>query len=469
MTMYLQHFGLREPPFRITPHTEFFFSGANRGATLEALLYAITAGEGLVKVTGEVGSGKTMLCRVLMERLPETVETLYLAVPSLTRDEMLAAIGDELGIDTTGANTTKLIRLLQEKLIAIHAEGRQVVALIDEAHAMPLATLEEVRLLSNLETGTEKLLQLVLFGQPELDEHLALPNMRQLKERITHAFTLAPLPPREIRDYVSFRMRAAGYHGPDLFDDEVLGIIADASEGLTRRINIYSDKALLAAFAAGTHTVTADHARAAVSDTQIVVTRRESPRKMASVAAAGVVGGILIGFTAAQFVRAPAGAPQAVAASAPVKQEQSAPIPAANVAAVAQTVAAVGAAPPPRATPALVVPEHTFDARLAAGRDLLAGNPGLYSVQLMVADARQRDYVAGYLAEAAHAVSADKLFLVPAGSPDAPRLGVLFGAFQDRADASLALAALPENLKQFRPYVRPLDGVREDALRAERR
>src|SRR5205085_12351313 len=113
------------------------------------------------------------------------------------------------------------------------------------------------------------------------------------------------------------------------------------------------------------------------------------------------------------------------------------------------------------------VPEHTFDARLAAGRDLLAGNPGLYSVQLMVADARQRDYVAGYLAEAAHAVSADKLFLVPAGSPDAPRLGVLFGAFQDRPDATLALAALPESLKQFRPYVRPLDGVREDALRAE--
>jgi type II secretory pathway predicted ATPase ExeA len=471
MTMYLQHFGLREPPFRITPHTEFFFSGANRGATLEALLYAITAGEGLVKVTGEVGSGKTMLCRVLMERLPETVETLYLAVPSLTRDEMLAAIGDELGIDTTGANTTKLIRLLQEKLIAIHAEGRQVVALIDEAHAMPLATLEEVRLLSNLETGTEKLLQLVLFGQPELDQHLALPNMRQLKERITHAFTLAPLPPREIRDYVNFRMRAAGYHGPDLFDDEVLGIIADASEGLTRRINIYSDKALLAAFAAGTHTVTADHARAAVSDTQIVVTPRESPRKIAFVAAAGIVGGIVIGFTAAQFVRAPAGAPQAVAAVTSVKQEQqAAPIPAANVVAVAQPVAAVSAAAQPaqHAVPAVAVPEHTFDARLAAGRDLLAGNPGLYSVQLMVADARQRDYVAGYLAEAAHAVSADKLYLVPAGSADAPRLGVLFGAFQERADASLALAALPENLKQFRPYVRPLDGVREDAFRAER-
>src|SRR6476659_3268710 len=117
MTMYLEHFGLREAPFRITPHTEFFFSGADRGATLEGLLYAITAGEGMVKVTGEVGSGKTMLCRVLMERLPDSVETVYLAVPSLTRDEMLAAIAGDLGVDTAGANTTKLIRMLQERLI----------------------------------------------------------------------------------------------------------------------------------------------------------------------------------------------------------------------------------------------------------------------------------------------------------------------------------------------------------------
>src|SRR6188508_183136 len=207
MTMYLEHFGLREAPFRITPHTEFFFSGANRGATLEALVYAVTAGEGMVKVTGEVGSGKTMLCRVLMERLPENVETIYLAVPSLSRDEMLAAIATDLGIETTGANTTKLVKLLQDRLIAVHADGKQVVALIDEAHAMPLATLEEVRLLSNLETGTDKLLQIVLFGQPELDAHLALPHMRQLKERITHNFTLAPLPPQEIGEYLRFRMR----------------------------------------------------------------------------------------------------------------------------------------------------------------------------------------------------------------------------------------------------------------------
>src|SRR5687767_9643548 len=317
MTMYLEHFGLREAPFRITPHTEFFFSGANRGATLEALVYAITAGEGMVKVTGEVGSGKTMLCRVLMERLPDSVETIYLAVPSLSRDEMLAAIAADLEIDTTGANTTRLVKALQERLVAIHASGRQVVALIDEAHAMPLATLEEIRLLSNLETNKEKLLQIVLFGQPELDQHLALPNMRQLKERITHSFTLGPLPPREVDEYLRFRLRQAGYRGPDLFGPEALRIITEASEGLTRRINIYADKTLLAAFAAGTHSVSADHARAAVTDTQIVV-KQPQPRKLiAATALAGVVAGIAIGFGMA-YVGRPDSPPAAVAAGRPV-------------------------------------------------------------------------------------------------------------------------------------------------------
>ena len=133
MTIYLEHFGLREAPFRITPHTEFFFAGANRGETLEALIYAITSGEGIVKVVGEVGSGKTMLCRVLMERLPESVETIYLVVPSLSRDEMLAVIAGDLGVEIQGAHTTKLIRALQARLIEIHEQGRQVVALIDEA------------------------------------------------------------------------------------------------------------------------------------------------------------------------------------------------------------------------------------------------------------------------------------------------------------------------------------------------
>ena len=488
MTMYLAHFGLREAPFRITPHTEFFFSGANRGSTLEALLYAITAGEGMVKVTGEVGSGKTMLCRVLMERLPKTVETIYLAVPSLSRDEMLAEIAGDLGIETAGANTTKILRALQEKLIAVHAAGRQVVALIDEAHAMPLATLEEIRLLSNLETDKEKLLQIVLFGQPELDQHLAQPSMRQLKERITHAFTLGPLPAREIGEYVKFRLRQAGYHGPDLFGAEALRIIGEASEGLTRRINIYADKTLLAAFAAGTHTVTADHARAAVADTQIVVAKRASPRRLALAAAAVLALGVGLGFGLAQFVRAPAPVPMVAAganpareaAPAPMREPAPAPVQPSAIP-VAATVTlptapvpqvATIASPPNAPITTASAPAARADAigaRLAAGRDLLARNDARYAVQLMVTDAREREYLEGWLTEAGRAVEAQQLTLVPAGNAESPRLGVLFGAYSERGQALAALEALPAPLRQFRPYVRPLEAVREDARRAESR
>src|SRR5712671_1414683 len=185
-SMYLEHFGLNEPPFRITPHTDFFFQGANRGATLEALLYAIAQDEGIVKVSGEVGSGKTMLCRVLIERLPKDVETIFLANPSLSPDEILLAIGDELGFEMGELRSARLLRALQDRLISLFAEGRRVVVLIDEAHAMPKQTLEEIRLLSNLEANRHKLMQIVLFGQPELDELLNGADMRQLKERITH-------------------------------------------------------------------------------------------------------------------------------------------------------------------------------------------------------------------------------------------------------------------------------------------
>ena len=164
--MYLEHFGLRESPFRITPHTEFFFTGANRGATLEALIYAITHDEGIVKVSGEVGSGKTMLCRMLLERLPEDVDTVYLANPSLSREEILYAIADDLKLSMPEGRMHAIVRTLQEHLVDIYAAGRKVVIMIDEAHAMPPETLEEIRLLSNLETNRHKLVHIVLFGQP---------------------------------------------------------------------------------------------------------------------------------------------------------------------------------------------------------------------------------------------------------------------------------------------------------------
>jgi MSHA biogenesis protein MshM len=272
--MYLEHFGLNESPFRITPHTDFFYAGANRGAMLDALLYAITHDEGIVKVSGEVGTGKTMMCRVLMERLPAHVETIYLSNPSLSRDEILYSIADELRLDTANERGARVLKRIQDALIERFAKGKRVVVLIDEAHAMPRETLEEIRLLSNLEANRQKLLQLVLFGQPELDELLNTTEMRQLKERITHGFRLDPLDRGDIKSYIDYRMRAAGYRGPNPFSDAAVRIIDAASKGLTRRINILADKSLLAAFASNSHQIGEREARRAVSDSDFYTPRR---------------------------------------------------------------------------------------------------------------------------------------------------------------------------------------------------
>ena len=240
MALYLEHFGLQEAPFRITPHADFFFDGADRGATLEGLQYAILHDEGIVKLSGEIGSGKTTLCRVLMERLPPEVETVFLANPSYSRSEILHAIAEELGRPANDNPAAFALRDLQARLIELYAGGKRVVVMIDEAHAMPEDTLEQVRLLSNLETSRHKLLQIVLFGQPELDVALDKSTMRQLKDRITHSFRTRPLLEDEIAKYVSFRMRAAGYKGPEIFSPAAIAAIARASNGLTRRINVLS-------------------------------------------------------------------------------------------------------------------------------------------------------------------------------------------------------------------------------------
>ncbi len=291
--MYLNHFGLDEPPFRITPHTDFFFGGANRGATLEALLYAITHDEGIVKVSGEVGSGKTMLCRVLMERLPEHVDTILLSNPSLAREEILYAIADELKIDVGMERQPLLLRMLQDHLIQLYSQDRRVVVLIDEAHAMPQETLEQIRLLSNLESSHSKLLQIVLFGQPELDEHLSMPHMRQLKERITHSFRLEPLLRSDVEAYLDFRMRAAGYRGPNVFASDAVRRIVKASEGLTRRVNILADKSLLAAFADNEHGITAKHVNRAIRDSEFY--HPSISKAKIGLAASGVAAGLALG------------------------------------------------------------------------------------------------------------------------------------------------------------------------------
>lgn len=293
--MYSQHFGLTTTPFRITPDPAFFFPGANRGAVLDALVYAISRGEGIVKVVGEVGSGKTMLCRMLERELPANCEIIYLANPRLAPDEILHAIAIELQLPlATTATRLEAMRALHEHLLARHAANKHVVMFVEEAQGVPLSTLEEIRLLSNLETSQEKLLQIVLFGQPELDEKLASHDIRQLNERITFRFELAPLTADEIRDYVNTRLRTSGYRGSDLFSPSAVRELTRHSRGLLRRINILADKALLAAFAANARQVRGKHVRLAARDSAFLVHTAWRPALYMAGALALVLSGALL-------------------------------------------------------------------------------------------------------------------------------------------------------------------------------
>ncbi len=267
--MYERHFGLTKPPFRMTPDPEFFFAGGRRGAVLEALVYAVMRGEGITKVVGEVGSGKTMLCRMLERELPPVCEKIYLANPRLAPTDILRAIALELQLPLVpDINRLELMHALQDHLLTRHARNVRVILFVEEAQGMPLETLEELRMLSNLETTQDKLLQIVLFGQPELDDKLGSHDIRQLRERITHSFELRPLATAEVGEYVTSRARASGYRGAALFTPGAVAELARHSRGLLRRVNILADKALLAAFADHATRVERRHVRLAARDSE---------------------------------------------------------------------------------------------------------------------------------------------------------------------------------------------------------
>ena len=305
--MYLDYFSLERLPFRITPDTSLFFPGGNqgRGVVLDAMLFAIESGEGILKVVGEVGSGKTMLCRMLEERLPQTTEIVYLANPRLSPDEILYAIAFELKLPVR-RDTSKLLVMqkLQNYLIKQHTANRRVLIIIEEAQGMSVETLEEIRLFSNLETQVDKLMQIILFGQPELDKNLSSKNIRQLRERITHSFHLNPLNRQEVSEYVRFRLGAAGCPCPQLLTRRAEWLLTRASGGLTRRINILVDKALLAGFAenvlesnsinAGTSPViTGRHIWAAICDSEYLTSSLHSVFSPLRVASAGMAAALV--------------------------------------------------------------------------------------------------------------------------------------------------------------------------------
>lgn len=457
--MYLDHFGLNQSPFKITPNTEFFYTGGNRGAILDALLYAIIHGEGIVKVTGEIGSGKTMLCRMLESMLPDNVEAIYLANPSLNRDEVFHAIAGELGLATEGKRGGEIMRLMQNCLIEKHAASKQVVLLVEEAQAMPLDTLEEIRLLSNLETAHHKLLQIVLFGQPELDDNLNLPQMRQLKERITHGFKVPPLDQKDIPEYLMFRMRAAGYHGPNIFSAGAIKLITAASQGITRRINVLADKALLAAFSENTHNILPKHIKAAIEDSEFAPPAKAEVLKKIGIGIALIGVGVALGAGWQHLAGNPpqpettAPAPQPVAATTP----QPAPAP------VAKEKPAPATATPPAQPNAASVPASLLQRRLDATLAWLAGTGGgHYTVQLMLTDSDASAKMEQILGKISREIDLGQIYVYPTSVTARHQFGITLGSFSTRNEAQASIEKLPHDYKANRPTLRTVKGIRDE-------
>jgi type II secretory pathway predicted ATPase ExeA len=467
--MYLEHFGLNEPPFRITPLTQFFFSGAHRGEILDALVYSIGETEGIIKVSGEVGSGKTMLCRILLERLPKNFEAIYLANPSLSRKEMLNAISDALGLDIGGERIGIVMNSIQKRLEQKAQEGKRVVVLVDEAHAMPLDTLEELRLLYNMQSGDVKLLKIVLLGQPELNTKLNKPNMRQLKDCIVHHFNMQPLSRKNLEDYLMFRMHAAGYQGSNIFSREAVKRIAEVSCGSMRRINILADKSLLAAFVEDVRNIEPRHVQAAMRDCEIKPPKTKLTHKflISSGAAALLLAGLSTWWIwdkqhaedrnknmeekyasnalsdkphknlpeTGKATETPKITPEMLAAKTPAIAQEPAP-----------------AAPP---TPVIAGSYKTisdkaslFEQRLAAGKQLLEQKKAVASIQLFYREDIQISRIESFLDRANGLGKLQEIYLLPSQFGNKKGLRVLYGAYPSVDEARNAVKDLPKRYQE---------------------
>ncbi|MBC6906862.1 AAA family ATPase [Saccharophagus sp. K07] len=267
--MYLQHFQMTEKPFSLTPDTQFFVNYRSHREALNTLFFALRDGEGFIKIVGEVGTGKTLLCRILLSKLDKSrFVTAYIPNPCLAPEELKAFIATEIGAEYQRSMPShELTSAIYRRLIQIARQKKRVVLVVDEAQTMPRETIEALRLLTNLETEKHKLLQVVILGQPELDVLLHREDLRQLKQRIVFAEKLQPLDYAGVVAYVQHRLKASGCAQNNLFSPLAVWLLAKASGGIPRLINILAHKALLCAYGRGDISIAGWHIAMAVRDT----------------------------------------------------------------------------------------------------------------------------------------------------------------------------------------------------------
>ena len=446
--MYNRHFGLSAAPFRITPDTRKFFGGGQRAQVLDTLIYAICNGEGMVKVTGEIGTGKTMLCHMLQEQLPESVEVVYLANPSLTRDEILTIIAQELELTLPEhASHLQLQQLLQDYLLYCHRKQRRVVVFIEEAQQMPLQTLEEIRLLSNLETRDAKLLQLVLFGQPELDTLLSRHEIRQLRDRIGHSIHLEPLNRHEVAEYLRFRLYNAGYRGGELFTRLACQQLALSSGGLIRRLHRLADKALLAAFSANSVRVRWIDAWQARCD-------ERRPARFPRFAG-GLIAGAAVSVVAVLLAGPPQAPTPTVTRTAMIPSVNNAISPALK-AARQRALSIQPAAGLPRVSQ-----------RLLASRDWLRATRDGLTVQLLLSDDDDLGKIEKLLEKQPYTDLLPAIYLSRSEIRGRQRWNLLYGHFDSKTKALAAIADLPGEMRRRQPFLRSISTLRKDRQPAE--
>jgi type II secretory pathway predicted ATPase ExeA len=460
--MYLEHFGLDRPPFKITPDTSMFYEGSKRGAALEALMYAIKTGEGIIKVVGEVGSGKTMLCRMLEVKLSGAVDVVYIANPSLSPDNILHVIAHELHLDVSNEESKlDVMQKLQDYLLKKHADNRQVVVFVEEAQSMPVETLEEIRLLSNLETDQHKLLQMVLFGQPELDDKLALPQIRQLKERITHSFHLDPFPPEDTLDYLNFRLRSVGYRGPSLFNQRTANAVEKYSNGLSRRINIIADKALMASFSEGSHEVSSRHVASAAKDSEFRVATNYKPLLMTG----GFIVALLLALWLGSMLPRWAGTASELAVTQANGSDADEAITVAASAAVDAAVAGqqeelIGGEAKDRQSR---IRPTLLDQRLSETEQWLGQvDDNRYSIQLFMTGIADAKAVEKFLRDQSDLLDFEKIYVYETMIGGSRMYSVMYNDFDSRQTARSILENLPEDMRASKPFLRRVSALRKD-------